>query len=46
MLSGFSLELDTAASARRWPAAWRADPASLRVVIGFSRPARDAVDER
>jgi uncharacterized glyoxalase superfamily protein PhnB len=46
MPSGFSLELDTAASARRWHAGWRADPASVRVVIGFSLPTRDAVDER
>ncbi len=43
---GFSLELDTAESARLWHAAWRADPASARVVIGFSLPTREAVDER
>ena len=46
MPGGFSLELDTAESARLWHAAWRADPASVRVVIGFSLPTREAVDER
>jgi glyoxalase/bleomycin resistance protein/dioxygenase superfamily protein len=29
-----------------WHAGWRADPASARVVIGFSLPTREAVDER
>ena len=43
---GFSLELDTADSARLWHAGWRADPASARVVIGFALPSREAVDER
>jgi uncharacterized glyoxalase superfamily protein PhnB len=43
---GFSLELDTAESARLWHAGWRADPAGVRVVIGFSLPTREAVDER
>ena len=46
MPSGFSLELGTAAPARLWHASWRADPARVRVVIGFSLPAREAVDER
>src|SRR5258708_5374346 len=46
MPGGFSLELDTAESARLWHAAWRADPASVSVVIGFSLPTREAVDER
>jgi len=46
MPSGFSLELDTAASARLWHAAWCADPAIVRVVIGFLLSAREAVDER
>jgi catechol 2,3-dioxygenase-like lactoylglutathione lyase family enzyme len=46
MPSGFSLELDTAESARLWHAGWRADPASVGVVIGFAVPSRDAVDER
>jgi uncharacterized glyoxalase superfamily protein PhnB len=46
MAGGFSLELDTAGSARLWHAGWRADPASARVVIGFSLPTREAVDER
>jgi catechol 2,3-dioxygenase-like lactoylglutathione lyase family enzyme len=46
MPGGFSLELDTAESARLWHAGWRADPASARVVVGFSLPTREAVDER
>ena len=46
MPSGFSLELDTAESARLWHAGWRADPASVSVVVGFSLPTREAVDER
>jgi catechol 2,3-dioxygenase-like lactoylglutathione lyase family enzyme len=46
MPGGFSLELDTAESARSWHAGWRADPASARVVIGFALPSRAAVDER
>ncbi len=46
MPGGFSLELDTAESARLWHAAWRADPATVSVVIGFSLPTREAVDER
>ncbi|HEV8297565.1 MAG TPA: VOC family protein [Acidimicrobiales bacterium] len=46
MPGGFSLELDTAESARVWHAGWRADPASVRVVIGFALSSRDAVDER
>lgn len=46
MPGGFSLELDTAESARLWHAAWRADPASATMVIGFSLPTREAVDER
>jgi uncharacterized glyoxalase superfamily protein PhnB len=46
MPGGFSLELDTAESARLWHAGWRADPASVRVVIGFSLPTREVVDER
>lgn len=37
---GFSLELDTAESARLWHAGWRADPASTRVVLGFMLPTR------
>lgn len=40
----FGLELDTADSARLWHAGFRADPASGRVVIGFSLPSRAAVD--
>jgi catechol 2,3-dioxygenase-like lactoylglutathione lyase family enzyme len=46
MPGGFSLELDTAESARLWHAGWRADQESVRVVIGFSLPSREAVDER
>jgi catechol 2,3-dioxygenase-like lactoylglutathione lyase family enzyme len=46
MPGGFSLELDTAESARVWHAGWRADPATVRVVIGFSLRSREAVDER
>jgi uncharacterized glyoxalase superfamily protein PhnB len=46
MPGGFSLELDTAESVRLWHAAWRTDPATVGVVIGFSLPTREAVDER
>jgi uncharacterized glyoxalase superfamily protein PhnB len=46
MPGGFSLELDTAESVRHWHAAWRSDPASVGVVIGFALPSREAVDER
>ena len=46
MPGGVSLELDTADSARLWHAGWRADPASVDVVIGFALPSREAVDER
>jgi len=45
MPGGFSLEVDTATSARLWHAGWRADAASARVV-GFLLPSREAVDER
>jgi catechol 2,3-dioxygenase-like lactoylglutathione lyase family enzyme len=43
---GFSLELDTAESARRRHADWRADPASVGVVVGFALASGEAVDER
>jgi uncharacterized glyoxalase superfamily protein PhnB len=46
MPGGFSLELDTAESARLWHAGWRADPASTQVVLGFMLPTRQAVDDR
>jgi len=46
MPGGFSLELDTAESARLWHAGWRAGPAGVGVVIGFSLPTREAVDAR
>ena len=46
MPGGFSLELDTAESARIWHAGWRDDPESVGVVIGFALPTREAVDER
>jgi catechol 2,3-dioxygenase-like lactoylglutathione lyase family enzyme len=46
MPGGFSLELDTAESARLWHAGWRADPTSSQVVTGFALPTREAVDDR
>ena len=46
MPGGLSLELDTAESARLWHAGWRADPASVDVVIGFALATREAVDQR
>ena len=46
MPGGFSLEPGTAESARLWHAGWRADPARVRVVTGFSLPAREAVGDR
>jgi uncharacterized glyoxalase superfamily protein PhnB len=46
MPGGFSLELDTADSARVRHAGWRADPTSVDVVIGFVLPSREAVDDR
>jgi catechol 2,3-dioxygenase-like lactoylglutathione lyase family enzyme len=46
MPGGFSLELDTAESARLWHAAWRAGPGGVSVVVGFSLPTREAVDQR
>jgi catechol 2,3-dioxygenase-like lactoylglutathione lyase family enzyme len=42
--SGLSLELDTTASVHRWHAGWRADPSSVRVVLGFALASREAVD--
>lgn len=46
MPGGMSLELDTADSARLWHAASRTDPTSVGVVIGFTLPTREGVDER
>jgi uncharacterized glyoxalase superfamily protein PhnB len=46
MPGGFSLELDTAESARLWHAGWRADPDSAKVVLGFVLASRAAVDDR
>jgi uncharacterized glyoxalase superfamily protein PhnB len=46
MPGGFSLELDTAESARLWHAGWRADPASAGVVLGFKLRDRESVDHR
>ena len=46
MPGGFSLELDTAGSARLWHAGWRSDPAGVKVVLGFMLPGRQAVDDR
>lgn len=43
---GFSLELDTAESARLWHAGYRSDPAGVRVVLGFRFASAEAVDER
>jgi uncharacterized glyoxalase superfamily protein PhnB len=45
MPGGCSLDLHTAESARLWHGGWRADPVSVGVVIGFSLPTREAVDE-
>jgi catechol 2,3-dioxygenase-like lactoylglutathione lyase family enzyme len=45
MPGGFSLELDTAESARLWHAGWRADPASAKVVMNFVLPSRQAVND-
>jgi hypothetical protein len=41
MPGGFSLEPGTAESTRLRHAGWRADPARVRVVIGFPLPARE-----
>ncbi len=46
MPGGFSLELDTAESARLWHAGWPVDPASARMVMNFVLPTRQAVDDR
>ena len=46
MPGGFSLELDTSESVQLWHAGWRADPGSAGVVMGFSLPSREAVDQR
>lgn len=46
MPGGFSLELDTAESARLWHAGWRAGPAGTQVVLGFMLASREAVDDR
>ncbi len=45
MPGGFSLELDTPDSVRLWHAGWRADPASVGMVMGFRLASRDAVDQ-
>ena len=44
--SGFSLEIDAHASARIWHAGFRADAASVGMVLGFRLPSGEAVDER
>jgi uncharacterized glyoxalase superfamily protein PhnB len=46
MPGGLSLELDGAESARLWHAAFRSDPASVGVVIGFALESREGVDQR
>ena len=43
---GFSLELDGHGSARIWHAGFRADPASVGLVLGFRLASGEAVDER
>jgi catechol 2,3-dioxygenase-like lactoylglutathione lyase family enzyme len=43
---GVSLELDAAESVGLWHAGYRSDPASVKTVLGFSLPTRQAVDDR
>ncbi len=43
---GARLELDNRAMAEIWHASWRAGRSGSRVVVGFSLPSREAVDER
>jgi catechol 2,3-dioxygenase-like lactoylglutathione lyase family enzyme len=45
MPSGFALELDSVAFARRWDAGWHGQRGSGRNVIGFELPSRGAVDD-
>ena len=42
---GFSLEIDSAGSARLWHAGYRADPGGVAVVMGFRLPSSAAVDQ-
>jgi catechol 2,3-dioxygenase-like lactoylglutathione lyase family enzyme len=46
MPSGFVLEFDSVAFAKRWDAGWRGQPGPARNVIGFDLPSREAVDAR
>ncbi len=46
MPGGVGLEFDTAESAGLWHAGYRSDPASVKAVLGFSLPSRQAVDDR
>jgi uncharacterized glyoxalase superfamily protein PhnB len=43
---GARFELDNRAMAEIWHASWREGRAGSRVVVGFSLPSREAVDER
>ena len=43
---GFSLEIDTHASARIWHAGFRADPGGVGMILGFRLATSQAVDER
>jgi len=43
---GARFELDNRAMAEIWHASWREGPAASRVVVGFSLPSREAVDDR
>jgi catechol 2,3-dioxygenase-like lactoylglutathione lyase family enzyme len=46
MPNGVHLEIDSIAMARVYNAGWRGTPSAGNVVIGFSLPSRQAVDER
>jgi hypothetical protein len=44
--NGFVLEFDNHVLARTYNASWRRSEGSSRVLIGFSLPTREAVDQR
>jgi uncharacterized glyoxalase superfamily protein PhnB len=46
LANGFVLEFDNVALARVYNAAWRRPEEGCRVLIGFSLPTREAVDQR
>jgi uncharacterized glyoxalase superfamily protein PhnB len=46
LANGFVLEFDNVALARVYTAAWRREEEGCRVLIGFSLPTREAVDQR